>query len=199
MTWKDIKLATLQKMYSAEGSNIPADDSTKDYIAAMPYAANECLQMICTNKKPIIKSVDLKPDSGGVLGSFRKHDMKELTDDFFAFDGQVYYTEGTTHKRTTNYYAENNAILVNKDAKGIFTVYYRAYPEEITALTLDDYALPYTPDVCAILPLYMASQLYKEDDNGIATALRNEFEVAYERLSQESNAVILETLNESGW
>lgn len=199
MTWKEIKLATLQKIYSAEGTNIPTDDATKDYLAAMPYAANECLNMICTNKKHIVKSVDLDPDSGNVLGSFRKHDMKELTDDFFAFDGQVYYTEGNTHQRTTNYYAENNVILVNKDAKGIFTVYYRAYPEAITSETVDSYILPYEPDVCSILPLYIASQIYKEDDNGIATSLRNEFEVAYDRLSQETNAVTLESFNESGW
>lgn len=199
MTWKDIKLATLQKIYSAEGSNIPSDDSTKDYLAAMPYAANECLNMICTNKKHIIKSVDLIPESGSVLGSFRKHDMKELANDFFALDGEVYYTEGNTHKRTSNYYTENNAILVNKDAKGIFTVYYRAYPEPITNETVDNYVLPYEPDVCSVLPLYIASQIYKEDDNGIATSLRNEFEVAYERLTQETNAVTLETFNESGW
>lgn len=199
MTWKDIKLAALQKMFSAEGSNIPTDDSTRDYLAGMPYAANECLQMICTTKKHITKSVYLAPESGVVLGSFRKYDMTELVKDFFAFAGQVYYTEGSTHKRTTSYYAENSTILVDKDAKGIFTVYYYAYPEEITAETLDDYVIPVSPDVCCLLPLYMASQLYKEDDNGIATSLRNEFEVAFERLVQDGDAVSLECLNESGW
>ena len=56
MTWKDIKLATLQKMFSAEGSNIPTDDSTRDYLAGMPYAANEGLLMMCTGKKHIIRT-----------------------------------------------------------------------------------------------------------------------------------------------
>ena len=48
MTWKDIKLATIQKMFSAEGTTIPADDSTRDYIAAMPYVANEGILMMST-------------------------------------------------------------------------------------------------------------------------------------------------------
>ena len=40
-TWKDIKVITLQKMFAAEGSVIPNDESVKDYIAGMPGAANE--------------------------------------------------------------------------------------------------------------------------------------------------------------
>ena len=199
MKWKDIKLATLQKMFSAEGSNIPTDDSTRDYIAGMPYAANECLQMICTSKKYIIKSVDIHPEDGIEVGSFRRFNMKDIASDFFEFHGEVYYTKENVHQRTDKYYAENDSILVDKYEDGIFTVYYRAYPEEITINTEDDYELPVTPDVASILPLYMASQLYKEDDNGIATSLRNEFEVAYDRLSQDNYSVKLESFNESGW
>lgn len=42
MTWKEVKLATLQKMFSAEGLTInEADDSVSEYINAMPQAANE--------------------------------------------------------------------------------------------------------------------------------------------------------------
>ena len=47
-TWFDIKLATLQKMFAADGSTIIKDESTKDYIAGMPYVANEGLQLLST-------------------------------------------------------------------------------------------------------------------------------------------------------
>ena len=40
------------------------------------------------------------------------------------------------------------------------------------------------PEVEALIPLYMASQLYKDDDNAIATVYRNEFEVGRDALSQ---------------
>jgi hypothetical protein len=56
------------------------------------------------------------------------------------------------------------------------------------------------PEVAAILPLYMASQLYKDDDNAIATVYRNEFEVAREALSQKANVSKREEfISESGW
>ena len=200
MTWKDIKLATLQKMFSAEGSNIPTDDSTRDYLAGMPYAANEGLLMMCTGKKHIIRTLDFDNTVGTESGSFRKINMSEQAADFFQFAGEVYYTERTNRVRTQAYYTESNNILVlPRDFKGVYTVYYYAYPKEITIGTEDDYVPEAAPEVVAILPLYMASQLYKEDDNGIATSLRNEFEVAYERITQDNPMCRFEPIDESGW
>ena len=200
MTWKDIKLATLQKMFSADGSNIPNDDSTKDYLAGMPYAANEGLLMMCTDKKRIIRTADFDNTSGVASGSFRKIIMSGQIPDFYQFSGEVYYTEGQNRIRTQAYYTESNNVLVlPKDFGGVYTVYYFAYPEEITLATPDDYEPDVAPDALAILPLYMASQLYKEDDNGIATSLRNEFEVAYERLRQDNPLCRFEPIDESGW
>ena len=54
MTWKDIKVATLQKMEAADGNEIPTDDSVTDYVAAMPQAANEALLLLSTAGKFII-------------------------------------------------------------------------------------------------------------------------------------------------
>ena len=200
MKWKDIKLATLQKMFSAEGSSIPTDDSTRDYIAGMPYVANECLQMICTNKKKLINSIDIEPGFGMEIGEYIRFKMSDLVSDFFEFTGEVYYTDGSTYERSDDYRTQaNDVFIVPKRMSGTWTVYYAAYPEEITERTPDNYELSVPSDVAAILPLYMASQLYKEDDNGIATSLRNEFEVAYDRLVQENYSIKMESFNESGW
>lgn len=59
VTWYDIKLATMQKMFSAEGDTYPVDESTVDYVAAMPAACNEALQLLSTAGKFIIKSVSI--------------------------------------------------------------------------------------------------------------------------------------------
>ena len=201
MTWGDIKLATMQKMFSADGTEIPSDDSSKDYLAGMPYVANECLQMICTSKKYIVKSVDVNSADGDQVGQFRRFRMKDLAEDFFEFYGEVYITAGNYHERCAEYRSEaQDVLLIRSDLEGVYTIFYRAYPPSINAATEDDYAFDgISPDVLAILPLYMASQLYKEDDNGIATSLRNEFEVAYERLSQDNPSYILECEDEGGW
>ena len=199
MTWKEIKLITLQKMFSADGNNILNDDSTKDYLAGMPHVANEGLLMICTSKRPILKSVDLPADAGYVTGERRVYNLEEMVDDFYQFYPEVYYTEGV-RERAGDYYTEAHSVFsIPNNKNGVYTVYYYAYPEEITSLTSDDYELTSPKEVVAILPLYMASQLYKEDDNGIATSLRNEFEVALDRITFKNPMHKIEAYRESGW
>ena len=199
MTWKDIKLITLQKMFSADGNNIPNDDSTKDYIAGMPHVANEGLLMICTSKHPILKHVDLTEEEGQVIGERRVYDVGEVVDDFYQFYPEVYYTENE-RERACDFYTEAHSVFsVPANRKGVYTVYYYSYPEEITPSTRDDYEMKSPKDVLAILPLYMASQLYKEDDNGIATSLRNEFEVALDRVAFNNPMRKQTAYRESGW
>ena len=48
--------------------------------------------------------------------------------------------------------------------------------------TLDNYELQIPKDACVLIPLYIASQLYKDDDISQATAYRNEFEVGLQDL-----------------
>lgn len=303
-TWFDIKLATLQKMFAADGSTIIKDESTKDYIAGMPYVANEGLQLLSTAGKFIIKplqithnpvrnlidstsnliqieSGDYKIEADGArsyyfqvsgkgtcevyvngvvvetitidnkqgfieyrglvnnptkqkvtlvfnsnypmalknialysatwetadevqsYGEKSKYRLKELVPDFYMLDTTDIYYEGndTPYTQTQEYWQEGNTVLVlNREQIGNFTVYYKAYPEQITADTADTYEMPIDEEVAPLLPLYMASQLYKDDDNGIATAYRNEFEVAFERLKNKANAPSAgEFISKSGW
>jgi hypothetical protein len=132
-----------------------------------------------------------------------KYDMKELAPDFYMIDPQGIYYEGAyqTYLQTSDFYQEGTKTLVlDRDMIGSFTIYYRAYPVEFTSATDDAYELPIDPEVYVLLPLYMASQLYKDDDNGIATSYRNEFEVGFDRLVNSANlAVYEEFTSESGW
>lgn len=132
-----------------------------------------------------------------------KYDLKELAPDFYMIDPQGIYFEGAYQKylQTSDFYQEGTKTLVlDRDMIGNFTIYYRAYPVQITAETEDEYELPIDPEVFVLLPLYMASQLYKDDDNGIATAYRNEFEVGFDRLVNSANLSAYEQFtSESGW
>lgn len=289
-TWKDIKLATLQKMYAADGEEIVEDESTKDYIAGMPYAANEGLQRLSTAGKFIVKSIginhmpakNLIPERtavalndareltitldgaksfyfqysgiGGLVisdanasyalsfdsygkftevrgnidntvtgdkitfafasdypatvknfavydtyfptdddvpeyGRYVKYELKSLAPDFYnLFDNSISYEDGNVYLNTTDYYRESDHILIlPSDKPGMYTIYYHAYPVEITFDTEDDYVLPIDPEVAVLLPLYMASQLYPDDDLAIATTLRNQFEVGLDSLVNTSH------------
>lgn len=132
-----------------------------------------------------------------------KYDMTALAEDFYMIDPQGIYYEGAYQKylQTSDFYQEGTKTLVlDRDMIGNFTIYYRAYPVQLTADTDDEYELPIDPEVYVLLPLYMASQLYKDDDNGIATAYRNEFEVGFERLVNSANLSAYEQFtSESGW
>lgn len=132
-----------------------------------------------------------------------KYDMKSIAEDFYMIDPQGIYYEGAYQKylQTSDFYQEGTKTLVlDRDMVGSFTIYYRAYPPQITSATPDTDELALDPEVYALLPLYMASQLYKDDDNGIATAYRNEFEVGFERLVNSANLSAYEEFtSESGW
>jgi hypothetical protein len=128
--------------------------------------------------------------------------MDKLLEDFYQLY-EIYY-EGPDkpyYLQVSSYYQEADKTLVlQRNEPGTYTVYYKAYPSHITLETPDDYELALDPEVATLLPMYMASQLYKDDDNSISTVYRNEWEVAFERLSQNSNAPHKEEFtSESGW
>ena len=300
-SWHDIKLSTMQKLFSASGTTNPTDESTVDYIAAMPYACNEALNLLSTSGKFIIKSFEIAhypidnlidddtvrkiseytyigdgalsyyfeasgtgtcniyvgdtllsavaisstaytsfkanianagghtvklvfagtyplcvknvamyaqtfttDDSVQPFNKFIKYSIDSLVDDFYQLDDAEAYFEGAGEEKyiqIKDYFQEGNkTIVLPRSMKGNFRIYYKAYPTQITSATEDSYILPIDPEVAVIIPLYMASQLYKDDDNGIATSYRNEFEAAREALSNKANVPVAESFtSESGW
>lgn len=308
ITWGDIKLKTLQKLYATNNGSttIPTDNSTREYISAMPGAANEALQMLATAGKFIIKSIDiahiplrnvvsnsenirsresgtieyqgegarslyfeckgyvtltitvgdteLEPieiesptgytaykylieneDKATVKASFLsdyplsvknlamyeatfptdaeipayseyiRYDLSQMVNDYYMVDSSQVIYEGdanvSRYTATTDYFQEGfKVMLIHRDKPGNYKVYYKAYAPMITLETPDDEELSLDPEVAALLPLYMASQLYKDDDVGIATIYRNEFEVAFERLTKTVSAPSSEKFTSvSGW
>ena len=63
-----------------------------------------------------------------------------------------------------------------ESAIGTFEYFYDAMPEPITQNTPDETEIQIAPEAVVLVPLYMASELYKDDDLSTATYYRNEFE-----------------------
>ena len=311
ITWGDIKLKTLQKMFATNNGSttIPTDNSTREYISAMPGAANEALQMLATAGKFIIKYIDIahipvknlipsaenirsvergtisyeadgarslyfelkgKVEMTASVGEltylaesldsttagngytpykyklsneanekvvltftgnypfslknvalysaeyetaeeippyseYIRYDLTEMVDDFYMIDNSEVIYEGDAdvarYTATTDYFQEGfKVMLIHRSKPGNYRVHYKAYAPMITLETADDAVFSLDPEVAALLPLYMASQLYKDDDNGIATMYRNEFETAFERLTKHVSAPSSEKFRSvSGW
>ena len=60
--------------------------------------------------------------------------------------------------------------------------YEKTTVDKIDEKTLNSCELTLPEDACVLIPLYIASQLYKDDDISQATAYRNEFEVGLQDL-----------------
>ena len=111
------------------------------------------------------------------------YDLETLIPDFYKID--KLYFEDYRHElvNRTDYILEDAHTLVIDDKLiGNFIMKYQSYPIRIDDDTDDDDELDLPEEVACILPLYIASQLYKDDDIALSTQYRNEFEVAVQNL-----------------
>ena len=114
--------------------------------------------------------------------------MDEVVNDFYQLAPAELYDLGLS---TNDYIVANEyfqeadkTLVIPREKAGTYLIHYRAYPQQITLSTPDDTELSLDPEVAVLIPLYICSQLYKDDDPSIAVQARNEFEIAREALSQ---------------
>ena len=114
--------------------------------------------------------------------------MDEVLDDFYQLSPAELYDLGTSGNEyivADKYFQEaDKTLVIERDRPGIYVIHYRAYPQQITLETPDDYEMALDPEVAVLIPFYMASVIYMDDDIGVATSYRNYFEVGRDALSQ---------------
>ena len=92
------------------------------------------------------------------------------------YGGYITYTDGESYGIASNIQTEGSKILlIPKDITGTWRVTYSAYPMEITRDTPKETVIDLPPDVTNKIAVYMAGQLYKEDDISLAQIYMNEF------------------------
>lgn len=126
------------------------------------------------------------------------YDLEKLIPDFYKID--KLYFENYSHEliNRTDYILEDGYTLVIDDRLvGNFIMKYQSYPTKIDDDTDDDDEIDLPEEVACILPLYIASQLYKDDDVALATQYRNEFEVAVENLYPRKDDT--KFVSKTGW
>ena len=105
--------------------------------------------------------------------------LDSLIPDFYKID--KLYFENYSHElinRTDYILEDGNTLVIDDKLIGNFIMKYQCYPTKIDDDTDDDDEINLPDEVAVILPLYIASQLYKDDDVALATQYRNEFETA---------------------
>lgn len=181
MTWGEIKNITLQKIDEATG------EDAGEYTDMMAAPANEALQLLSTTGKYIVQCYEIRQD--GSEAARQRYDLRQLLPDYFSLE-TVYFDGGGEYGQTMDYQMEGDRVLVLPAKAGLWRVYYNAYPYEITGATAEEQELAIDPEVVVLLPLYIASQIYKHDNVALATIWRNEFEAAREALMGKYQAKI---------
>lgn len=198
MTWYDVKLAALQKMFASDGTDISnPDEATKEYLNAMPHAANEAIEILCTAGRYLRKSYMISKDKGEALTVNLEY---EVPDYWRMGNMEVYKLVDDTPEPVDGVALYGGKYLVfPAEYEGDFEFFYDAKPTTITLSTPDSKKIDLPDDAVVLLPLYIASQLYKDDDNAIATMYRNEFETAFERLTNPRTVTREKFSSNTGW
>ena len=179
MTWGDIQLAVLHKLFVSDGQTILVNDSTSPYIAAMPLAANEGLMLLAACGKYIPKTVETETAEGVTDLS-----LKEFAENFLSLRENEVFLNG----RHTDGYTLIGGERMLLYGIGKWIIGYNAYPQKITQATDKDYVLDVPEDAAVLLPLYIAAELYKDEDPQTAAIYRNEFEAGREALLYRDTA-----------
>lgn len=179
MTWGDIQLAVLHKLFVSDGQTILVNDSTSPYIAAMPLAANEGLMLLAACGKYIPKTIETE-----TAESVTDFSLKELAENFLSLRENEVFLNG----RHTDGYTLIGGERMLLYGIGKWIIGYNAYPQKITQATDKDYVLDVPEDAAVLLPLYIAAELYKDEDPQTAAIYRNEFEAGREALLYRDTA-----------
>lgn len=218
MTWGELKRNALQLIFSNEGPALSVDDINEEYINAMPGVTNAGLQQLLLAGVPMVKrwivtidpeaTEDTVTDSGVTLpaqSGYYHLDMRVLLPAFRCVHrGQVMLETADGYGNAPDWQMEGDTVLrIPGSVVGVYTVFYRAYPQTITANTQDTEEIDAPAEGAALLPLYVASELYKDDDLSLATVLRNEFEDGLQKIraayEEFASVTVTERKCETGW
>lgn len=165
MTWGEIQIESLKKMFLNSNDlsveqleEYKNDKKYKTYLYAMPQACNEAINYIC-NLEPIIKCYSLIIEK-------QRTDLKEVISDFK-------YVKNIISDKTWK--MESDEILNTEPAEKDVIIYYEALPNYVSADTLASTKFNINADCLRYIPLYIAGELYKDDDLTLSTMYMNEF------------------------
>ena len=175
MKYGDILLSALRKMFLNKDklqfedlSKLRDDKNYKTYLDGIHNVVNECIDKLL-EVRPYIQYTEV-------------NDGYDVTDDD---EFKCIYDIFDLNGKRRQYYLEGDTILRILDAEPneTFTMYYESY-YYVTESTKDSTRLPLSHELCNLIPLYLAGELYKDDDISLSTIYMNEFEAGLERLRQ---------------
>ena len=203
-TWGDVVIAACRKMFLnkdaitvADLPDLVDDRNYSTYINMAPDVMNEL--MVILNNRVLINidtlTINLEDTE---LADYIQDDHTAWVFDIAQYmednDIENYlYTEVIQH----TYIKRDNLLFEEQDGKIYIdkrfmdrnsltlTIKYRIIPERFTTATPWNTLIDLPYNICSIVPLYLASELYKDDDISLSTAYRNQFETELDYISSK--------------
>ncbi len=193
----DVKLEALRVMFINMDKTITSDnlpDLYKDsvyamYLSNMTGAINRALDRIISAKVlPMEYKVLVKSD-GEILGDRTIFDLNAKIDDFYDLVSidMVHadkYAENVAFVQITN-----NKVILKVDDRAKILVVYNPKISHVDALQ-DSATLDLPDEIANLIPYYIKSDLYQEDNASLANDARNKFEAglaSFAKVKKESN------------
>lgn len=203
-TWGDIVIATCRKMFLnkdaitvADLPDLIDDRNYSTYINMAPDVMNEL--MVILNNRVLINIDTMTINLNSVeFENYLEEDFSAYVFDIHKYmeDNKIenyLYTEVIQH----TYIKRDNLLFEEQDGKLYIdkrfidinsltlTIKYRIIPERFTTTTPWNTLIDLPYNICSIVPLYLASELYKDDDISMSTAYRNQFEAELDYISSQ--------------
>lgn len=168
MNWGEIQIESLKKMF-LNNDNLEVnklDEYKKDkkyrtYLFMMPQAANEAINYILENGQPLIQEYILSEN-------VTRFDLNKLPN-----FKRLYQVSSSSY--LPSYRVEGNNQLVINGNYGDIIIYYETYLDLLDQRTSKSTEIELNPYLVNLIPLYIAGELYKDDDVQLATIYMNEF------------------------
>lgn len=178
MNWGQIRRTVLDKL---DG---PDRLLEAEYLPRMVQAANEGLALLATAGLPIWKTAQVQGEEQPLY-------LPQALPGFWRLE-RVLQAEGLRPATAGDYRRAGDFLWLKQ---GEYCLVYQALEQPVEQATPDDRQFELEPDALALLPLYIASQLYKHDNAQLAVLWRNEFEAGRELLQLRER----ERQGRAGW
>lgn len=209
ITWGDILISTCRKMFLNKDAILVSDlpDLVDDrnyatYLNMAPDVMNELIVILNNRVLINIKRLVIDMKDASYADYINSNDYN-----YYIFDIKSYltslleegeqldylYTEVIQHtdiRKDNLLFDEQDGILYidkrffnDSDSNLIFK--YRVIPYIYTNTTPYDTIINLPYNICSIVPLYLASELYKDDDISLSTQYRNQFETELDYISSQ--------------
>ncbi len=170
MTWGEIQIESLKKMFLNNESlsvnklsDYMNEKKYKTYLYAMPQACNEAINFIVSKLGSNESTFELEKEDTIY------YDLSKKIEDFRMIKG--IYSKIPVSWKILN---KNTIIIDNWQGEKIL-VSYEVKPTIINSDTDTNFVIEIASEYANLIPLYIAGELYKDDDLTLSTMYMNEF------------------------